>query len=53
MHFFGSKPEPEPPGGSVKIIFDFRYHSNSNKNIAMKASKTTPYLRVTSFARII
>ena len=42
--------EPEPPGSSLKKIFDFRYHSNSNQ---MEASKTAIYFRASSFSPII
>ena len=48
MHFFGSNPEPEQPGGLIDMICYFRY--DLDPIIAMKASKTTLYLRATSFA---
>ena len=47
MHFFGSNPELKPPGGSLDMIFYFRY--DSDPNIAMQASKIMCYIREASF----
>ena len=47
MLFFGSNPELKPPGGSLDMIFYFRY--DSDPNIAMQASKIMCYIREASF----
>ena len=47
MHFFGSNPELKIPGGSLDMIFYFRY--DSDPIIAMQAGKMMCYIRGASF----
>ena len=42
MHFFGSNPDPKPPGGLTDIICYFRFHSDSNITL-LKLQKATHF----------
>ena len=50
MHFFGSNPDSEPPGGSTDIIYYFRFHLDPT--ITMQAGNTKHFVRRTRFAEI-